>query len=353
MSIRRVIITMSSLWTIVFTDLRLHAQDTNDHVKKFIEMQNKMQPVTGEAYIDVLIPTPSSIPKTTAPNTGSTRIQNTNRNFHGRWSFDRRRDLLDPYSDSPSKEKFLIDGDTMIEGNSRSMNVSKNTRIGTYRPASFFFLNGETQRWTDVLKNDKLEFSSARQGDLHVITVKTSKISATELTLDAKSGRLLKALSTMDKYAWKLEISEYLTVGDKFFPKSAKIDLYNTQTNEVLRSDALRTIQVSFPVKKEDIDKAFSLNIPKNTLIADRLLNGGTKTDRSLDAGSILNKPDTLKLQPFVVRPPEVDSLTNSVGVEDGKPFGNYLLYAGVAFIVFAVFFGCKLLFRVMRAKSS
>ncbi len=331
--------------------------------KRFVEAQYAITPVTGEFIVDGTFSEAFvfSREKAAVPRKGlESKLESSERHLRCRWSFDRKRELLDTLEGSKGvSRRFLLDGDSLIDGiKASNMNVDKKRRIPVWRPANFFFLNAGQDRWDDDFTNHpNLYYWCVRRGDTVELSYGWEPRPKYRLWIRESDLVLLSATFEFNgKVLWKLGIEKYHTQGSKVFPTKASIDIYDEKSGGLIRQETMTAVRVMFPDKPEEIRAAFDFTIPKKALLADRQLNGATHIDRPLRASDVLAQPTLLKLRPFSERPPSVETLTATVGEPDQTDQEIYWKWALIGFISLVsaniVYFAIRRIVRIRTANS-
>jgi hypothetical protein len=212
--------------------------------------------------------------------------------LHCRWAWDGTREMLDSLDGSTVFEAFFSTPDTLLEGVvERNYNLGAPKAPYPVRPASFYFLLG-TRSWEQVAQEARVEFDDAgpppvdTRGLRIVLPVGRVRLFIREADFRLQGHELF----LNEKMFHRLQITRFASGADgRAFPELAKLEVFDPNSGDVIRTDELHATRILFPSGKAELAAAFAMQIPAKSEIHDLLLNKELVLNTDTPALDVIN----------------------------------------------------------------
>ncbi len=196
-----------------------------------------------------------------------------------RFAWDGAREMLDTLSGSNVLQTFFRTPEAYLRQMEKlNFNLDKPGPAGIWRPASFYFLSGGVQPWSDALKDCKFGLETAPAGvprGCVVLVAKNSKRTV-HIVVDPTRGiyhgsRMWLADGSLLGEVTVEKIQE--NADGRVFPMLARAKVFKPTSGEINSTFVMSAREVSFPAAGKEFEKALQLTLPKGAVINDHMLS--------------------------------------------------------------------------------
>jgi len=278
---------------------------------------------------------------------GTLTMQAAERLLACRWALSRDVEMMETLPSSRDSFKtFYVNRELSLEGfQGNSFNITQRKNIAGWRPASFYFLGGDTP-WAELfplypVTEVRSPPNGSPPGSVQLVIRNPESKIEYRLLLDGATCQLHGYESFFDSKPFAhMTIQEVARgPGQRLFPTRAELTLARGPNyHQPFRTERLAASRVRFPTSQSEVESSFALSLPKGAIIADRVLNRSMLLDRSTSVQEVVSG----KL-PSNPSPELTTDLTTELY---SQPSTRWYWIAGVGCIVAAIALGTWLIRR-------